>query len=192
MRVSRSGSTAWRTRRSVSSRVGTPTCNRRVPRHTSPRWGDDARQRVPRPRDEAELPASGPQRAGLAGPRRRRPDPGPDGRLPDGRRLARCRPDRRPGARRAAWAVRRGRRELLGADAGQRVDGDRDRQDERRVLARRDVDAVGLAHAEPLLGDLRDGVAVALDLVLVVDDVALRFHVVAVLDVDRKAVADPY
>ena len=55
----------------------------------------------------------------------------------------------------------------------------------------RDVDAVGLPHAKPLLGDRRDGVAVALDLVLVVDDVAVRLHVVAVLDVDGEAVADP-
>ncbi len=35
-----------------------------------------------------------------------------------------------------------------------------------------DLDAVGLADPEPLLRDLGDGVAVALDLVLVVDDVA--------------------
>src|SRR4051795_12636473 len=74
---------------------------------------------------------------------------------------------------------------------GQRVDRDRDREDERRVLAGRDVDAVGVTHAKPLLGDGRDRVAVALDLVLVVDDVSVRLHVGAVLDVDSEAGADP-
>src|SRR4051812_16136017 len=50
------------------------------------------------------------------------------------------------------------------------VDRHGDREDERRVLTRPDVDAVGVTHAEPLLRDRGDGVAVALDLVLVVDD----------------------
>ena len=40
------------------------------------------------------------------------------------------------------------------------------------------------------LGDRRDRVAVALDLVLVVDEVALRVHVLAAVDVDREPVAD--
>jgi hypothetical protein len=74
---------------------------------------------------------------------------------------------------------------------GQRVDGDGDREDERDVLARRNVDAIGVPHSKPLLGDRGDRVAVALDLVLVVDDVAVRFHVGAVLDVDSEAISDP-
>src|SRR3954470_23426994 len=53
----------------------------------------------------------------------------------------------------------------------QRVDGDGDREDQRHVLVGRDVDPVGLAHTEPLLRDRGHGIAVALDLVLVVDDV---------------------
>src|SRR5580765_378126 len=68
------------------------------------------------------------------------------------------------------------------------VDADRDREDQRVVLAGLDLDAVGVPHAEPLLRHLRHLVAAALDLVLVVDDVALRLHVLAVLDVDREAV----
>src|SRR5688500_15168193 len=52
------------------------------------------------------------------------------------------------------------------AARGERVDGDSEREDERGVFAGRHVDAVGLAHAEPLLGDRRDRVAVPLDLVL--------------------------
>ena len=61
---------------------------------------------------------------------------------------------------------------------------------ERGVLAGGDGDAVRVPHAEPLLRDRRDRVAVALDLVLVVDDVALRLHVRTVLDVDREAISD--
>ena len=57
---------------------------------------------------------------------------------------------------------------------------------QRVVLPGLDLDAVGVAHAEPALRHLGDRVAVALDLVLVVDDVALRLHVVPVLDVDRR------
>jgi hypothetical protein len=65
------------------------------------------------------------------------------------------------------------------------------REDERGVLACCDVDAAGVAHAKPFLGDRRDGVAVALDLVLVVHDVPVRLHVGAVLDVDCEASSDP-
>src|SRR3954447_15447169 len=74
--------------------------------------------------------------------------------------------------------------------AGQRVDRDGDRENERDVLTGRDVDAVGVPHAEPFLGDRGDRVAVALDLVLMIDDVPMRLHVVAVLDVDRVAVSN--
>src|SRR5215217_7335978 len=63
--------------------------------------------------------------------------------------------------------ARRAAAGLAGLTAGgERVDGNRDREDERGVLACRNVDAVGLAHAKPLLGDRRHSVAVALDLVL--------------------------
>ena len=61
------------------------------------------------------------------------------------------------------------------ASGRQRVDGDRDREDRagrpRRGRRRRRR----VAHAKPLLGDRRDRVAVALDLVLVVDDVPWAF-----------------
>ena len=66
------------------------------------------------------------------------------------------------------------------------VDADRGREDERVVLARRDLDPVRVAHAKPALGDLADRVAVALDLVLVVDDVALRLQLAAALDLDLE------
>src|SRR5450755_11267 len=56
----------------------------------------------------------------------------------------------------------------------QRVDRDREREDQRCVFAVGDLNAVGLAHADPLLGDRRDRVTVTLDLVLVVDDVPMR------------------
>ena len=47
---------------------------------------------------------------------------------------------------------RRERGSRVGSVAGgQRVDGDGDREDERGVLARCDLDAVGLPHAKPFL-----------------------------------------
>jgi hypothetical protein len=52
--------------------------------------------------------------------------------------------------------------------AGHLVDADADSEDERVVLVRGDLDAVGIADSEPALGDLRDLVAASLDLVLVV------------------------
>src|SRR5262249_770849 len=67
---------------------------------------------------------------------------------------------------------------------------DRDGEDERVVLLGRDLDAVGLPDAEPAFRDLGDLVAAALDLVLVVDDVALRLHVLTAVDRDGKAVAE--
>ena len=48
------------------------------------------------------------------------------------------------------------------------------------VLPGVDLDAVGVPQPEPLLGDLGDLVAVLVDLVLVVDDVALHLQVLAV------------
>ena len=79
----------------------------------------------------------------------------------------------------------------LRSAAAHLVDGNGEREHQRLVLAARDLDAVGVAHAEPLLGDLRDDVAVALDLVLVLDEVAAGLQVVAVLDLDVVPVADP-
>ena len=73
---------------------------------------------------------------------------------------------------------------------GERVDGDGDREDQHGVDVVVDLDAVGVAHAEPLLRDLGDLVAVALDLVLVIDDVAVDLQVLAVVDLDVEAVAD--
>src|SRR5215207_159894 len=95
--------------------------------------------------------------------------------------------------RRRYWLARRAAAGLASLTAGgERVDGNRDREDERGVLACRNVDAVGLAHAKPLLGDRRHSVAVALDLVLVVADAPVRLHIGAVLDVDREAISDPH
>jgi hypothetical protein len=65
-------------------------------------------------------------------------------------------------------------------------------REQRVVLPGSDLDAVGTANPEPLLRDLGDLLPVTLDLVLVVDDVALCRHVPAALDVDRVAVADPH
>src|SRR5688572_9947289 len=71
-----------------------------------------------------------------------------------------------------------------------RVDADRDREHEPVVLAGRDLDAIAVADREPSLRHARDRIAIALDLVLVVDEVPLRVHVRAVLDLDREPVAD--
>ena len=72
---------------------------------------------------------------------------------------------------------------------GHCVDADRDRQNERVVLARRDFHAVRVPHPEPALRHRRDRFSVTLDLVLVVDEVALGAQLAAALDVDREAVA---
>src|SRR5207237_6860991 len=61
-------------------------------------------------------------------------------------------------------------------------------EQQRLVLTFPDLDAVGLAYPQPLLRHRRDDVPVALDLVLVVEDVALRLEVFAVLDVYVEAV----
>src|SRR3954470_15417204 len=125
----------------------------------------------------------------VAPPARRSEDPSPPwGVAHHPKRMKHCAPRRLTDG----WTRRCGAWRRTGSVSGrQRVDGDRDREDQRRVLACRDVDAVGVAHAEPLLGNRCDRVAVALDLILVVDDVAVGLHVVAVLDVDGEAVADP-
>src|SRR4051812_17934525 len=67
---------------------------------------------------------------------------------------------------------------------GHAVDDGGDGQDESGILPLLDLDPVGVGDAEPLLRDLGDLVTVALDLVLVVDDVALHLEVLTVLDLD--------
>src|SRR5687768_5617186 len=73
---------------------------------------------------------------------------------------------------------------------GQRVDADRDRQNERVVLAGRNLHTVGVPDSEPALRHGRDRASLALDVVLVVDHVALGLHLAAAREVDREAVAD--
>src|SRR4051794_10717728 len=70
---------------------------------------------------------------------------------------------------------------------GHLVDADRRGDDEGVVCAGRDLDPVAVADPEPALGDLGDLVAVALDLVLVVDDVALGGQLPALAELDREA-----
>jgi hypothetical protein len=72
------------------------------------------------------------------------------------------------------------------------VDRDRQCQEQWFVLALPDLDAVGVADAQPLLRHGCHDVALALDLVLVIDYVAVRLEIVAVLDVDVEAVTDPH
>src|SRR5215217_5032229 len=60
------------------------------------------------------------------------------------------------------------------------VDTDRGRQDQGIVLSRRNLDAIGVAHAEPLLRD-RGHIA---DAVFVVQDVALDLEVGPIADLD--------
>ncbi len=59
----------------------------------------------------------------------------------------------------------------------QRLQCDDGREYERLVLIRLDLDPVGVADPKPLLGDMRHCVAVALDLVLMVDDVPVGFEI---------------
>src|SRR4051812_14242760 len=73
---------------------------------------------------------------------------------------------------------------------GHLVHAHSDGQDQGDVLVLSELDPVGVPDAEPLLGDLCDLVAVALDLVLVVEDVAMGLQVLAALDVDDVVVAD--
>src|SRR5690349_3382520 len=68
------------------------------------------------------------------------------------------------------------------------VDADGRSEYQGLVLTGRDVDPVRVANAEPALGDLGDLVAVALDLVLMVDDVALGVQLAAVREVDGEAI----
>src|SRR5262249_17890545 len=96
--------------------------------------------------------------------------------------------DRRRGR---AHDLRQGRptRRLTSAWPAHPVDADRAGEEERIVLPRCDLDPICVAHPEPALRHLRDLVAVTLELVLVVDDVALRLEVSSARDVDRVALA---
>src|SRR3954451_17395459 len=71
---------------------------------------------------------------------------------------------------------------------GHLVDHRGDGEDQDLVLAGLDLDAVGVRHAEPPLGHLSDGAAVRLDLVLVVEEVALHVQVGPARDLDRHPV----
>src|SRR5262249_31593463 len=68
------------------------------------------------------------------------------------------------------------------------VDADGRGQEQRVVLSRRDLNPVPVAAPAPALGDLRHLDRVALDLVLVIDDVALGAQLGVVLYLDREAV----
>jgi hypothetical protein len=77
-----------------------------------------------------------------------------------------------------------------GLAAAHLVDAHRDAKDQRVVLSGHHLDAVGVSNPEPALRHLGDLVAAALDLVLVVDDIAFRGHVVAAFDLDGVSVAE--
>src|SRR5262249_12943130 len=68
-------------------------------------------------------------------------------------------------------------------------DTHRDGEDQRWVLAGRDLDSVGVSNAEPTLGDLGHLVVSPLDRVLVIDDVPLGLEIRAAADVDGEALA---
>ena len=70
------------------------------------------------------------------------------------------------------------------------VHGDGHGEDEDRIDARFDLDAIGVAETEPLLRHLGDLAVVRLDLVLVVDDVAVDLQVLTAVDLDLEVVAD--
>jgi hypothetical protein len=63
-------------------------------------------------------------------------------------------------------------------------------QDQHVVLARGDVDRVAVGHAQPALGDGRNGLAVPLDRELVAEQVAVDLHLAGAVDVDREPVAE--
>src|SRR5215218_4392525 len=71
---------------------------------------------------------------------------------------------------------------------GEVVDADRHREDQRIVLAWSDRHPVALADPEPALGDVGDRDAVTSDLVLMVQDVALRLQRTPAGQVDGEPV----
>src|SRR6187431_2430197 len=81
--------------------------------------------------------------------------------------------------------IRTGRRSV-----GKLVDRYGDGEQKRLILTRGDLDPICFTRPDPLPGDRCDHVAVALDLVLVGEDVALGLEILAVFDIDLVAVAD--
>src|SRR5689334_4175120 len=75
-------------------------------------------------------------------------------------------------------------------DPGERVDADRDREQQSVVFALCCLDAVGLTNPEPGFRDVCDHVSVLLDLVFVIDEVALRLQITSVREIYREAVPD--
>src|SRR6516225_8105593 len=69
------------------------------------------------------------------------------------------------------------------------IDGDRGGEHHHRIMAGRDLDAVRIGDAEPLLGHSRYCGVPVVERVLVVEDVALHVQVRAVTDLDHPAVA---
>src|SRR5205814_1039298 len=73
--------------------------------------------------------------------------------------------------------------------AGHLVDAHGDRQDEDIVLSGLDLHTVGIAHPEPLLGNLSHLLPALTDRVLMVENIALHFQVGPAFDLDRPAFA---
>src|SRR5215208_7197931 len=90
----------------------------------------------------------------------------------------------------AAWALPRSKRSSPLAPVRERLERDDCGEQQALVLVLRELDSVRVPDAEPTLRDSGDRLAVALDLVLVIDDVPLRLQIIATLDVDREAVTD--
>jgi hypothetical protein len=61
-----------------------------------------------------------------------------------------------------------------------------DGQKQSVVLPCLDLDAVGVAHPEPPTRDFGDLISATLDLVLMVDDIALGLHVLAAVNIDEN------
>jgi hypothetical protein len=69
------------------------------------------------------------------------------------------------------------------------VEADRDADDQRVVLARRHVHAVGVTDPEPGPGDLRDDLVPVPDLEVLAEDVPDRLQLPAAGDIGDRAVA---
>src|SRR4029077_7302620 len=95
---------------------------------------------------------------------------------------SRCAGRPSPTDRGGLWLAPVGLREL--------VDAHRRAQQQHLVLSRRDRDPVRLADREPALGDRGHELATGLDLVLVVEDVALRLELGAAGALEREVLAE--
>src|SRR5205823_14923787 len=71
---------------------------------------------------------------------------------------------------------------------GHRVDASCRREEQGVVLPGSYLDPIRVAEAKPALGDLGDLVTIALDLVLVVDDIASHAQLAVVLELDLETV----